>query len=502
MRSGRSNGGLSVAAVGLLLVLVVLLVLGWTSSATAAATEGGNVTAYQATTTEFDSAKTVARGIENGSITRAEDVVLGDTLVVAIESDRLADELATENGTTTARFIEVLAGNTSFRLIQTNPTPEQTRILAGVGETTATVYRRGSSTYVLVDTGNLTFHHRGHNRSTEIFGNERFIVQFAFTDRDDPEIDIGSSSRAFRVMPFKSRLYTNRYTYDPLAPEWVQVAVEVEAVPEHDLDVEVLIDGTRIIRTSLEPIEEPGIAHGWLDLRGLVSGSSYRLSLVHDGLVTDRYSGTVTSPSAVLRNVTLTEVSTEHVVTRDGERVTETIHDHAAVNATVRLSHGGKVQVLDENCEPIGFAWVEPGETGVSMALWRDGTPLRNVTEDDIGFHVRALRNQGAAQSRYHDGTPDVTKNLAGHCPAPERQRTPTVTTTATTAPPPTSGSTMTESSTSSKTPGSATSAAPIVTTTVTTEVSRTITPGQPGFTSLAAFWGLLLPVLWWRRSG
>ena len=488
--------------VGLLLVVVVLLVLGGTSSATPAAPDGENVTAYQATTGEFDSATTVARGIENGSISRAEDVVLGDTLVVAIESDRLADELATKNGTTTARFFDVLDGNATFRLIQTNPTPERSRILAGIDETTATVHRRGSSTYVLVDTGNLTFHHRGHNRSTEIFGDERFIVQFAFTATADPEIDVGSSSRDFRVMPFKSRLYTNRYTYDPLAPEWVQVAVEVEAVPEHNLDVEVLVNGTRTIRTALEPIEDPGIANAWLDLRGLAPGSSYRLSLVHDGLVTDRYSGTVTPPSAVLRNVTLAEVSTEHVVTRDGQRVTETIHDHAAVNATVRLSHGGKVQVLDENCEPIGFAWVEPGETGVSMALWRDATPLRNVTEDDFGFVVRALRNQGTAQARYHDGTPVVAKNLDGHCPAPERQRTPTATAMATTAPPPTSGSTTTESPTSMKTPGSATAAAPIVTTTVTTEVTRTITPGQPGFTSFAAVWGLLWAVLWWRRSG
>lgn len=471
---------------------IALLALVLSMSPATAAHATGNVTAYQASDAVDGNATAIESAIENGSLRPAEELVLGDSLVVAIPSDRLASSMAATNGSTTDRFFAALTDTSAeFRIIQTNPTPQQTRKVARLGQANVTVYRKGSMTYLLVDTGNVTFHHRGSNRSTDIFGDERFIAHFGYNVTDYPD-DAASASRPFGLHPVHGTFYSGRYTYDPLPPEWVQLSVNIEIEPVRSLVVRATFEDDRTITKEVEPAE-PGFKHIWLDLRPIAPGTDYTLELVHDGLVIDRYSGTITRPRAVISNATLTEVSTELRVTRDGQRVTNRIDNHTAVNATVTLTHGGKVQVLDRDCEQVGYAWVEPGnETQVTMKLWRDGTPLRGLNQRVYGVRLRALRNQGASHPLYDAGRPTATLNINGSCrnlaqtPTPPATPSPTThRTTVITTSPPTESTTGDTVETTTHPPSVETS-----------ETAETSTPGQPGFTVVTigvSLLGLLL---------
>lgn len=191
MRRLRSSSWSVPVALGVVVVAVSVALVAGPASASQA-DDGGNVTAYRASNATFADAGAVESAIQNGTVEPADELVVGDTLVVAIESERLADAMAGGNGSTTVRFFDALDGEAEFRIVQTNPTPERNSKVAPTGPENATVYHDGARTYVLVRTGQVAFQYRTVDTRAEIFGGERFAVQFGYdladasSVRDDP----------------------------------------------------------------------------------------------------------------------------------------------------------------------------------------------------------------------------------------------------------------------------------------------------------------------------
>ena len=143
------------------------------------------LTVYRASNASFESAASIQAEISNGTIEPADTVAVGDTLVVAIESERLVDTMDTTNGSTTARFFTALDGDAEFRIIQTNPTTMANRKVASMGSKNVTVYRTGARVYAVVETGNLTVKYRRVLRETQFNSGERYAVQFGYDLPDD-----------------------------------------------------------------------------------------------------------------------------------------------------------------------------------------------------------------------------------------------------------------------------------------------------------------------------
>lgn len=383
-------------------------------------TRSGSVVVYRARNRTFDTAGDVADAFENRTLDRAENVVVGDTLVVPLESAALARAMGARNGSATSRFFDVVDSDAAFRIVQTNPTPQRNPKVAVLGPENVTVHRAGTTAYVLVETQNLSFRYRGVRREAEIHGGERFAVQFG-TDRAElPAPEDAPSAAVFETYQFTSRFGTTKGWHEPLAPEWVSVPVAVEIPPEQSLAVRLTLGGDEVKKATVRPGESPTLERVWFDLRNVSSGTEYELELVRDGAVTDRHSGTLREPRAQVANATLTETTTEQVVTEDGERVTERIADHVAVDVTVSLSHGGKVQVFDERCEQVGYAWVDPGdETDLTIPLWDGGTPIRGLDESDVGVFVRAIRQKGDGEVRYRGESATASASFDGECSVP-----------------------------------------------------------------------------------
>ncbi|MDY6819662.1 MAG: hypothetical protein SVG88_13465 [Halobacteriales archaeon] len=460
---------------GGLFFVACLLVLfsGSIGSATATSTTSNtSVSVFRTDHTGFGTVGAIEAGIENGTIEPAEKVIIGETLVVEIESDRLARSMAALDGSATEQLLRSLDGPADFRIIQTNPPPQRNAKVASIGPANTTVHRAGSTTYVLIETDALTFRYPGDNRRTEIRGGEEFAIQFGYNLTGISTNETDSAGSQVEFYPFKSRFVTNGYSYTPLPPEWVKLAVRVNTAPAESLAAKLTIEDHRTRTIPISPDETPGTAEIWVDLRGVTPGTDYVLELRHDGEVTDRYTGTIQQPHAQLRDIELTEVTTELTVTDDGERVTKEINDHTAVQATVMLSHGGKLRVFDSDCTEIGSKWIDSStKTRVTVPLWNGSQPVRDVDRSDYGVRIQTLRNQGAATALYPGPDGRSTINLDGTCQAPARA-TPRATRTKTpTTPPPTT----------------VPQTAP-ATTLPTTDDRRsggegTETPGQPGFT-------------------
>lgn len=463
----------SVPAAGLVLLAVLALPAGAASAVGAvdgatATPDGATVNLYHAANVSFDDAADVEAAIADGTLEPADEVVVGERLVVAIGSDRLAESMADGDGSTTDRFLDALRGDAALRIAQTNPTPERPRKVASVGRENVTAYRAGTTTYAVVDTGALDLRYRGEaNQPAPLWDGDRFAVTFGYDleehDVSGPEFDLYTTAASVYTLDAN----------DPLAPEVVDLSVMVNVDPDEAVVARLTLGESRRITATVEPVPWTGFQGVSLDLRDVEPGTGYTLELLHDGTVVDRYEGTVLEPRARLTNVTLTEVETEHLVTRSGQRVTETITDHAAVNATVKLSHGGQVRVYDESCEKVGTERVEPGvETRLSVELWSDGAPIRGRNASEYGVLVRAVRDvEQGDRVRYPGPDAETAVNVAG---AECRSTAPTPTETAPSTPP----DDPTETGTSASPDGG------------------TATPGQPGFTGLAALVALLAMVL------
>jgi len=154
-------------------------------------TGNATVTLYDAGDATFDGAGDVEAAIENGQLDHPDAMVVGETLVAVIESDRLASAMDDRDGSTTEQFLDVLAGDGGFYLVQTNNEPMVTRTFTTVGPANLTAYRDGSTVYVLLDTGTLTFRKSLNDTATrrvESLHDDRFAVSFGF-DRYEPRWD-------------------------------------------------------------------------------------------------------------------------------------------------------------------------------------------------------------------------------------------------------------------------------------------------------------------------
>lgn len=472
-----------------LLAGAVLVVVALQAGGAAAATEDGNVTLYRGQDGDYADVDAVEAAIANNTLEPADELVVGDRLVAVIESDRLSDTMAGGDGSTTDRFLAALDGDATFRLDQTNPTPQKSRKVASVGQENVTVHRAGTTVYVLVDTAALEFTYGSTDgRPAQVRDGNRFAVTFGYDlDEDDvsgPSVDFYTTTAEF---VFQERR-------EPLAPEVVNRAVRVNIEPDEGVVARLTLGENRTVPIPVEPVAWSGFPGVSLDLRGVDSGTPYVLELVHDGSVVDRSNGTVLEPEARVANATVTEVTTDHIVTEDGQRVTETIHDHTAVNVTVNLTHGGQVLVFNETCEQVGSQWVEPGvETRVSVDLWRVGQPIRDRDPGEYAVLVEAVRRDRGNIDPYPGRAANTTVNgdVRGCLGADSDTRGT-----------PDEPSTSVPSDTP-VTPTAATPATPDDTTpetdTDTPTDERTTTPGQPGFTGLATFVGLLLAV--WIRA-
>lgn len=464
---------------GLCLVLLGVLALQAGPASVAAADDLGNVTLYRASNATFDDAGDVESAIASGAVEPADELIVGEAVVVAIDSDRLASSMAAGNGSTTERFLDALDGDAAFRVAQTNPPPQRPRKIAPVGRENVTAYRDGTTVYALVDTGALGFRYDGEGDPAELHDGDRFVVAVGYgLDEHDP------SGPAVTLYHARAAFF-GVSDDEPLPPEVVNRSVEVNVAPEQALVARLTFEDGRTVTTPVEPVDWSGNPGVSFDLRDVEPGTEYTLELVHDGTVVERHSGTVLEPRGRVTNATLTEVVTQHVVTRSGERVTVEIDDHLAVDATVRLSHGGKVVVLNDDCEQVGSEWVAAGvETRVAIDLWNGGEPVRARNHSDYGVLVRLHRGNRAGQDRYAGPGAVATVGLdEGTCREKQATLTPTVTATTSTGEP--SSSTM-------ATPTASGTDGPTGTDATERPDGRTTTTGQPGFTAALALTALL----------
>ncbi|WP_137285420.1 hypothetical protein [Halorussus salinisoli] len=168
-----------------------------------------NLTVYRTSNTSLESVESIEEAIVNGTIEPADTVAVGETLVVVIDSERLADTMSTTNGSTTARFFTALDGDAEFRIIQTNPTTMANRKVASMGPKNVTVYRTRSRVYAVVETGNLTVKYRRVLRNTQFDSGERYAVQFGYELPDDWSRGTVPSSPIIEFQP-RSQLTTEQ----------------------------------------------------------------------------------------------------------------------------------------------------------------------------------------------------------------------------------------------------------------------------------------------------
>ena len=82
--------------------------------------DDANVSVY-ATDVDLDGAGDIEAAIENDTASTPQNVLIGNSLIVAIDSERLAEEIDEANGpTTTERFFAVLKGDPELLIRQTN----------------------------------------------------------------------------------------------------------------------------------------------------------------------------------------------------------------------------------------------------------------------------------------------------------------------------------------------------------------------------------------------
>jgi hypothetical protein len=403
---------------------------------------------------------------------------VGDRLVVAIESSRLAASIADGNGSTTDRFLAALDGDATFRLDQMNPPPERPPKVASVGQENVTAHRAGTTVYVVVDTAGLEFAYEGmDDEPAQVRDGDRFAVTFGYDldehDLSGPAVDFYTTTAEF----------VSQDRHEPIPPEVVNRAVRVNIEPDEGVVARLTLAGNRTVTIPVQPVAWSGYPGISLDLRDVDPGTGYVLELVHDGTVVDRSNGTVLEPHARVSNATVTEVTTEHLVTEDGQRVTETIHDHTAVNVTVTLTHGGQLLVFDDSCERVGSEWVDAGvETRVSVDLWSGGYPVRDRDPGEYAVLVEAVRRDRGDTYPYPGPAANTTVNggMSGCLGAgPDTGGTPDDPTTVV----------------PNGTPVTPTVPAPTDSADDTTPETHagTTTPGQPGFTAPAMVVALLL---------
>lgn len=383
---GPVQAGAWVLLAATALLLLIALALG--PAPATASDDVENVTIYRASNTTLEDAEAVEAAIANGTIDPADRMLVGETLVVAIESERLAERMDAGSGSTTERFFEALDGDADLRIAQVNPGRQADPKVALVGPENVTVHRAATTVYVLVDTGAIEFQYyyppKDRYRPAPVWNGDRFGVGFGYhldelsvtgwRDPTGPEVTLYTSRGEFSTFD----------RYDPLPPEVVERSVRVTVDPDESLVARVALEDGRTITGAVETGNGSGFYPVSLDLGCVEPGTDYALELVYDGIVVDRYDGTVVEAQATLTDPEIVEYREQH----GGWIVNQT-----AVEVTATLSHGGAVTVRDGLDRNLGTRSVEPG---VEKRL---RIPLRGEPAQDL--RVLALREDGAAETFY-----------------------------------------------------------------------------------------------------
>jgi hypothetical protein len=374
------------AAVGL------VVALGGIAAADTAQSGTANVTLYTAADADLADSADVEAAREGGTLAPANGtVVLGETLVAEIESARLASDLADHDGAPTERFFAVLDGAADLRLYQTNAGPNVTPKAIPLGPANTTVYPNGNTTFVSIDTGNVTpeFLPLGDDSApaATFRGDEQFAVTFGYGVDDPtrgPELRLHLADASFTE-------------HTPvLAPELVNRSVQVNVAPDQELLVRASLANGSVLTKTPEAVpwaETPGVS---LDFRNVTPGTNYTLEVVHDGAVVDRQRGVVLEPEARLWDPDVTAVENE---------------DYSAeLRINADLSHGGKVIVLDGFGAQVGAARVSPDtETDLTVEL-RSADP--DGTFDPDQLQVEAVRTDGRIEQRYPGTNASLTLDV------------------------------------------------------------------------------------------
>lgn len=376
---------LHVASIVLLALAAVLL--GGLFVSGGAADEPANASLYVTDDDTFD-VEDAATAIEDGTLETANETFFGeDILVVELESEKLATELDERNGTTDERFFDALAGNLTFSLVQTNPTPQMVPMGVDVGPDNATVHQNGTTTYVAIETANAELDWVGSAvPDPELYGGETFAVRFGYEMDDSfgyvgPETEFHPTGAEFSSL----RL-------DPLAPELVNETVDVYTKPEDELLVRATLEDGAVLNATVTDVDwAAGMGYS-LDFRHLDAGTEYTLELVYDGDVVDWRNGTVQELDATLRNA---EIEVEPGVKDD----TSSVESVGWLNVTAELSHGGRVLVYDKTGERLGSWNVEPAtETDLSRTLFEG--EMRALDPKELV--IEATRRTGEGETLYH----------------------------------------------------------------------------------------------------
>lgn len=318
-------------------------------------------------------------------------MVVGEVLVVEIESTRLERDLDNRTSRTTERFFAALEQEATLSIYQTNPTAEIPPKVIHIGPANTTVYRNGSSTFLAIQTGNVTLGYDPPQDESvpepDITQGERFAVTFGYDVEEPtrgPEIEFQQTA---------AELYG---IFDPVAPELINRSVAVRIEPERNVSVNITLENATTISHETGPVTWSGYQGVALDFRGVEPGTNYTLDLIHDGDVVDSRAGTVREPEATIRNHSI-------------DRAAAGSYNAGRLNVTASLSHGGHVLVEDESGQLVGSTRVPPEiETRTSIPLIPRQESVAGFEPDEL--HLRAVRETPPGETPY--GGPDATMTI------------------------------------------------------------------------------------------
>lgn len=297
-----------------------------------AAEPGDNVTIYHTNESDFDGAAAVESSIENGPAHSAESMLVNETLILAIESRRLAADLDDRSGTPTERFFAALDGEAELGAKEGVLAPNTVVSDVSVPQEKATVYRSGTTTFLIIDPSNLRTSYGDEKKRPVSAGVLRFAFGYDQTgDLDDwPRVSLREERAHFSDDVRKLPTATTEIRFD------------VDVTPVNTVDVHLHL-GTGETRTKT--FDSESLHWASFDLSDVPNGTSYRLELVHDGTTIETQSGQVTDLEATVEDVRFLEQGNESVL-----------------NATATLSHGGDIYVLDDHGDQHARTDLSPGD--------------------------------------------------------------------------------------------------------------------------------------------
>ncbi|WP_226480533.1 hypothetical protein [Natrinema amylolyticum] len=357
------------------------------ASATATAdTPDGNVTMYRAhDSADLESVSDIRAGIENGTIENTSGLVVNETLVVEIESDRLAAELEAENSSPTEALFDSSEAGTTGRDVVLSAKPKPPGLATfdvPLGPENTTLRRSGNATYVLVDSRSV------NQRGKRVFRGDlysyslRLDTEAVTLDSDEPAVRFYQNEIEVSYLSDGEPLPTERIRHD--------VVANIGTVDDLEARLE-LEDG--VTRTAaVEPVDgdrEKGRFS--FDLSDVDHGTAYTLELRRDGRSLRTMRGSVLESHARL------EVQDVNATANGSRR-----NVSKAIRVAVELSHGGEIRVTDPTGGSVlDVEHVDPSEKRTSLL------PLYNVSPSaNESVHIHLEREPAALETHYPNGSP------------------------------------------------------------------------------------------------